>query len=225
MPLLRASLLALLARHCAGAVKIRPCAAGAAAQAWSLTAPGDGLVASAIASPAPAALCLATADCAPSETGAVLLVPCGSTVCGAAAPNLRWRLDAQGRLASGASNFSLCVTLAAVNGPAVNLWPCAGAQSNAQWASAPAPSPPVPAGYVTLATRDAQAGFGCLDGGVGPGGVAVLNASAVGRRVYGIGGLAAIGGARLIYEYAEPVRECLNPHPNAAPSSSPQSHP
>jgi hypothetical protein len=138
--------------------------------------------------------------------GEVLLAPCGSTACGAAAPNLLWALDAQGRLASGASNGSLCLTLASGDGPGVNLWPCAGAQSNALWVSAPAPSPPAPAGFVTLATRDAAAGFGCLDGGVGPGGVAVLNASAPGRKVYGIGGLAAIGGARLIYEYAEPVR-------------------
>jgi hypothetical protein len=40
----------------------------------------------------------------------------------------------------------------------------------------------------------------------GPGGVAVLTASALGRPLYGVGGLAAIGGARLIYEYAEPTR-------------------
>jgi hypothetical protein len=33
-----------------------------------------------------------------------------------------------------------------------------------------------------------------------------LNASALGRPLYGIGGLAAIGGARLIFEYAEPYR-------------------
>ena len=198
-----AALLAASARG-AAAVQLRPCAAaGEAGQAWALR--GGSLV-SALAEPAPGALCLATADCAPASMGEVLLAPCGSTACGAAAPNLLWALDAQGRLASGASNGSLCLTLASGDGPGVNLWPCAGAQSNALWTSAPAPSPPAPAGFVTLATRDAAAGFGCLDGGVGPGGVAVLNASAPGRKVYGIGGLAAIGGARLIYEYAEPVR-------------------
>jgi hypothetical protein len=37
----------------------------------------------------------------------------------------------------------------------------------------------------------------------------VLNASKIGRRLYGVGGLAAIGGARLIHDYVEPQRSTI----------------
>lgn len=180
------------------APRVSACAPPSAAQQWRLGA--DGRLESALA-----ATCLATADCAPAKTGAVEMLDCGATTCGAVpARNLRWALEeAQGLLSSAASNGSLCLTLASGDGPEVNLWPCDGAQPNAQWDAVPAPTAP---GFVTLATRDAGAGRGCLTADAGPGGVAQLNASALGRRVYGIGGLAAIGGARLIYEYAEPVR-------------------
>ena len=184
-------------------LRVRPCdAASDASQQWAFLggAAGGARLRSALAADA----CLATADCAPASTGAVLLGACDSAACGAAAPNLRWTLDAQGRLASAASNFSLCLTLAAGDGPGVNLWPCAGATSNGEWDQAALAAPP---GFFSLATRDAGAGRGCLAAdGSAPGAVSVLNASQLGRRVYGIGGLAAIGGARLIYEYAEPVK-------------------
>jgi hypothetical protein len=197
-PLRAATLLALLLGASRAAPRVAPCDAAAdASQQWAFA--DGGLLQSAL----PGGSCLATLDCAPATTGAVGLVACGSTACGAApAPNLRWALDAQGRLAAG--NGSLCLTLANGDGPGVNLWPCAGAEANGQWDRAALPAPP---GFFSLATRDAGAGRGCLAAAGGtPGGVAVLNASALGRRVYGIGGLAAIGGARLIYEYAEPAR-------------------
>ena len=199
--LLAAALCGCIAPAARAALQVRPCdAASDAAQQWLFAA--SERLQSALAADA----CLATADCAPAAAGAVLLSACDSTACGATANNLRWTLDAQGRLASAASNGTLCLTLAAGDGPGVNLWPCAGATSNGQWDSAPAGGG---GGYVSLATRDGNAGHDCLAGDKAPGGVAVLNASALGRRVYGIGGLAAIGGARLIYEYAEPVKSSI----------------
>jgi len=118
-----AALLSLLGAPARAALRVRPCdAAQDASQQWTFLP--SGRLQSALAADA----CLATSDCAPASQGAVGLAACDSTACGASAPNLRWALDAQGRLSAG--NGSLCLTLAGGDGPGVNLWPCAGAQAN-----------------------------------------------------------------------------------------------
>ena len=144
--------------------------------------------------------CLSTLTCAPAAGGPVGMVNCSSTMCPGGADML-WRLDASGTLISGSAP-SLCLTLSAGDGPDVNLWGCSGAQANAHWTW----NGPPTSGTGTLTTQDAAVRGYCLQSSGGPGGIAVLNASALGRSNYGIGGLAAIGGARLIYEYVEPVR-------------------
>jgi len=145
--------------------------------------------------------CLATIDCNPSAGGDVSLSDCASSQC-KGVNNTDWQLDSQGRLVSGA-NSNLCLTLANVDGPNTNLWQCKGAVSNGQWDFTPSSAHP---GYGTLQTRDENANRGCLTNPDGGSALIVLNTSRIGLPVYGIGGLAAIGGARLIYEYVEPQR-------------------
>ena len=177
----------------AAGLRVAPCT-GDATEAWSLARGGPTTVAN-------SGQCLGTLSCAPAAGDAVAMLPCAAPACPNGA-DLRWTLDSGGHLVSGAAP-SLCLTLAAGDGPDVNLWGCAGAASNALWNwTGPAVGP----GSGTLNTLDAAAGLQCLQFSGGPGSVAILNASALGRKNYGVGGLAAIGGARLIYEYPEPTR-------------------
>ena len=148
--------------------------------------------------------CLAPTSCHPAGLTGVSLVTCGDFSCGAGSSEQQWRLDASGRLSSALSGEKLCLALASVDGPGVNLWSCAAPwqNNNTQWHY------DAKSGAIT--TMDARVGAAsCLtreEPGPGPGAIAVLNASAAGRALYGVGGLAAIGGARLIYEYVEPQR-------------------
>ena len=144
--------------------------------------------------------CLSTVDCNPIAGGDVSMISCSSSHCNAA-NNTNWQLDSEGRLVSG-SNTNLCLTLANVNGPDVNLWQCEGAVTNGQFDYVASATK----NFGTLKTRDKDANFGCLTNPDGGSSSIVLNTSRVGLPVYGIGGLAAIGGARLIYEYVEPQR-------------------
>jgi len=75
--------------------------------------------------------CLSTVDCNPIAGGDVSMISCSSSHCNAA-NNTNWLLDSEGRLVSG-SNTNLCLTLANVNGPDVNLWQCEGAVTNGQF--------------------------------------------------------------------------------------------
>ena len=145
--------------------------------------------------------CLTTVDCAPAAGGGVAARPCGAgSACAGGADQL-WTLAAAGgggTLTSAASGGALALTLANTDGPGVNLWAARGAAANGQWAwdGAPGGAPGA------LRSREpAVAARACLDAGGGAGSVAVLNASARGLPLYGIGGLAAIGGARLIFDY------------------------
>ena len=184
-------LLTLASLASVASVAITPCD-GSAQQAWSLSPNGSsGKVQQ-------GGLCLATVTCTPAKGDGVMLVDCGTPQCPGAADQL-WALDTQGRLTSAASQGQLTLTLANVLGPGVNLWSAAGAVANGEWLYSGG----------ALATQSAAAHHWCLTSTGGPGSIAILNASALGRPLYGIGGLAAIGGARLIYEYSEPQRSTI----------------
>lgn len=202
---LLASACAVAAAPAAGSVVLQACSGDAASQGWALPARGGGAgaLSSLPGGPPQPPVCLATVDCAPVPAGGgdVLLAACGdASRCGAGAPDQQWHYTPGGQLRARAGDGSQCLTLADVDGPAANLWPCAGQTHNdSTWEAGPA---------AALLTADGSAGRPqrCLARAPGAGSTAVLNASALGRRLYGVGGLAAIGGARLIWEYAEPVR-------------------
>lgn len=175
-------------------LRISPCDSSPQ-QSWVLSSVGTpGRVQQSGGSP----LCLATLSCAPVAEDGVALVDCTAPQCPGAVDQL-WTLDTQGRLTSAASKNQLTLTLAATVGPGVNLWAAAGAVANGEWVYSGG----------TLTTQSAAAHHWCLGSSGGPGSIAILNASALGRPLYGIGGLAAIGGARMIYEYAEPSRSTI----------------
>jgi len=92
-----------------------------------------------------------------------------------------------------------CLTLADVDGPGVNLWPCDSGSTSTQWTWDAASS--------AFQTANSRAGHGCL---TRPGPAAPIrvtaNASALSATYHGVGGLAAVGGARMLYEYPEPTR-------------------
>jgi hypothetical protein len=155
--------------------------------------------------------CLTAASCEAScgdgqPTADVVLRPCGQTVCPHAADQL-WMFDqATGYFVSnvtGPQSLQWCATLQSVTGPAVNLWPCDAKADNTQW-----DAKRVRTNSVQLSTREAQASFWCLTREQPPsGGVPIVaNASAMSLQYDGMGGLAAVGGARLLYEYREPQR-------------------
>lgn len=172
---------------------IKPCTTYNSDQQWTLTPGIAGRV-----SLNNGALCLSTLSCNPASQDMVTLLPCATPSCPGAADQT-WTLTRNQTLVSGANN-QLCLTLAGTTGPGVNLWACDGAADNAWWSF----NGPQGGGAGTLQVQDSTVGNGCLSKGEGPGSVAVLNSSMLGRRLFGIGGLAAVGGARLIWEYPEP---------------------
>ena len=137
-------------------------------------------------------LCLATLSCAPIQGDGVSLRSCAKPICSDNS-DILWTLDKNDLLTSVASNGQLTLTLANLIGPNVNLWAAKGAVSNGKW-----DFKGVAGGSGTLTTESTSQD--CLSY-TGHGTIAIINASAIGLPLYGIGGLAAIGGARLIYEY------------------------
>ena len=184
-----------LLAHSSHSLRVSPCT-GAPSQQWSFSQLNSPSHVSANGA------CLATTTCTPAPGSPVTLLPCNASACPDSA-DLLWTLDPQGRLTSAASANTLTLTLADVIGPSVNLWNAAGAAPNGEWAwGGAAGSAPG-----ALRTQSAAAGKACLTASMVS--VAVLNASQLGRALYGVGGLAAIGGARLIYDYPPQWRDLI----------------
>lgn len=155
-------------------------------------------------------MCLTASSCIiEPPTANIYLLPCGQTECPGGADQL-WKFDvATGYLVTNVTSpqsAQWCATLQAVTGPAINLWPCIAAADNTQWNANP-----VGSGSVQLSTREARANFWCLTRqGPPSGGVSIVaNASAMSLQYDGMGGLAAVGGARLLFEYPEPLRSAI----------------
>lgn len=188
-------------------VVVAPCT-GSSSQLWSLDTSGADTTVQQSSDGPP--VCLKTLSCTPAANDDTVLSPCGAPKCSQGLEQL-WALDATGRLSSRLQP-SLCLTLQQ-DGPAVNLWHCSVATSNMRWAFEPAAALLGRGGPATgqLRTLDAKAGGACLTRAAGPATVAVINASLLGLPLWGVGGLAAIGGARLIYEYpAQQRRDILD---------------
>ena len=192
MRLLACVFAALAAPRGAAGLRVAACT-GAPAQAWALDATASTRVRA-------DNLCLATLSCAPAAGDGVALAACDAPRCAGGADQL-WTLDA-GLLTSAASRGALTLTLANTVGPNVNLWRAAGAVDNGEWDYSGAPGGAAGA----LRTRSAAAAHGCLDAGGGAGGTIFVNASLRGLPLYGVGGLAAIGGARLIHDYPAAIK-------------------
>ena len=113
--------------------------------------------------------CLATVDCNPIAGGDVTMIDCDIKQCN----NILWNFDTQGRLVS-LANPNLCLTLANVDGPDINLWECKGAVENGLWNYSPSSTF---SGYGLYNTRDTNAGLGCLTNPNGGTSLIVLNTS------------------------------------------------
>ena len=168
------------------ALRISPCTSQPT-QSWALTVGSKTTVRS-----ESNGWCLSTLSCSPQKGDSLGFSVCGTSTCAGGVDQL-FTLDALGRLTSEASQNTLTLTLANVVGPDVNLWSASGAQSNGEWS--------FNSTSAKLLTKSSAANFECLTSSGGPGSVIALDTSALGRKLYGVGGLAAIGGARLIYEY------------------------
>jgi hypothetical protein len=182
----------LVALRAANALDIVPCAASDTRQQWSFAGAGG---------PAPiktpqgdqcVAVAIAGSACNVSSSSALGIAPCSTgSPCGGAEQG--WVLDgATGFLysalpAGDGSDNKFCITLAAVSGPGVNLWPCSNASPhNGQWTyNSPAPG--------LFQTQDGAVGVQCLHRPASPTDPIVLNGSVAGRVWQGVGGLAAIG--------------------------------
>jgi hypothetical protein len=179
-------------------IQIDTCGATGQHQDWVLTTPGPTTIMS-----SGTTLCLAAMNCSspPLSQEDVVLEACGSTRCPGSAQQL-WTVDSsKGWIWSALSTSPtspMCLTLDATYGPGVNLWPCAGGGLPVEWS--------VVNTTKIVTQQGGSAAGGCLGRSAQPGGVIDVNGSVVGRRFDGVGGLAAIGGARMLYEYEEPWR-------------------
>ena len=187
---MRALICLFLVAHAVQSLLISQCNQNASSQMWTLTSLGSPSTVISSSS----GLCLATLSCTPAKGDGVRLAPCATPIC-TDHSDILWTLDKNGLLTSAASNGALTLTLANVVGPEVNLWFAKGAEVNGEWIFNGL------AGSSGGTLTTAAAGHECLTANSSPGTIAIINASVRGLPLYGIGGLAAIGGARLIYEY------------------------
>jgi hypothetical protein len=175
-------------------ISIEPCGSpDLSIQQWTFG--GDGTIVATGTSPL---LCLSTANCsAPQSLDDVFLLPCANNRCPGNVDQQWAYTPASGWIASLLSGSTkMCVTLASTYGPGVNLWPCATGANSSAWTRQ----------GLQLVTREGGTAAGqCLQHET-QGSIINVNGSVTGRRFDGIGGLAAIGGARLLYEYPEPQR-------------------
>jgi hypothetical protein len=176
-------------------IAVEPCGSSES-QEWTFGAGG-----SVIATGTSPELCLSAANCSsPQSLDAVLLLPCGNNRCPANADQSWNYSSAPGWLWSSLSpSPQMCLTLAGTYGPGVNLWPCAEGGNSSAWTRS---------GLQLQSRQGGSAAGSCLQY-MAQGSIINVNGSVIGRRFDGIGGLAAIGGARLLYEYPEQQRDDL----------------